>query len=123
MLLAAGANPYFRVDQGEVANARPESRAAQSSTSASMTTSGIARDPEVAAAAKAAIDRYGTSARPAAWSPARSRCIAIWSRPWPASSAPPAAIVFVSGHATNVTTIGHLLGPDDLILHDILAHD
>ncbi len=35
----------------------------------------------------------------------------------------PAAIVFVSGHATNVTTIGHLLGPDDLILHDILAHN
>ena len=35
----------------------------------------------------------------------------------------PAAIVFVSGHATNVTTIGHLLGPDDLILHDTLAHN
>ena len=35
----------------------------------------------------------------------------------------PAAIAFVSGHATNVTTIGHLLGPDDLILHDALAHN
>jgi len=29
-----------------------------------------------------------------------------------------AALVFVSGHATNVTVIGHLLGPRDLILHD-----
>ncbi len=33
------------------------------------------------------------------------------------------AVVFVSGHATNVTTIGHLLGPRDLILHDALSHN
>ena len=32
-------------------------------------------------------------------------------------------VVFVSGHATNVTTIGHLFGPKDLILHDELAHN
>ena len=33
------------------------------------------------------------------------------------------AITLVSGHATNVTVIGHLVGPEDLILHDALAHD
>ncbi len=33
------------------------------------------------------------------------------------------AIVMVGGHATNVSTIGHLLGPGDLILHDALIHD
>jgi 8-amino-7-oxononanoate synthase len=33
------------------------------------------------------------------------------------------AIVFTAGHATNVTTIGHLFGPKDLILHDELIHD
>ncbi|WP_127112104.1 aminotransferase class I/II-fold pyridoxal phosphate-dependent enzyme [Shimia sediminis] len=32
-------------------------------------------------------------------------------------------VVFVSGHATNVTAIGHLFGPKDLILHDELAHN
>jgi 8-amino-7-oxononanoate synthase len=32
-------------------------------------------------------------------------------------------VVFVSGHATNVTVIGHLLGPGDLILHDVLIHN
>jgi len=32
-------------------------------------------------------------------------------------------IVFVSGHATNVTTIGCLFGSNDLILHDVLAHN
>ncbi len=34
-----------------------------------------------------------------------------------------AAVVYVSGHATNVTTIGHLFGPRDLILHDQLIHN
>ncbi len=29
-----------------------------------------------------------------------------------------AAIVFVGGHSTNESTIGHLVGPGDLILHD-----
>ncbi len=33
------------------------------------------------------------------------------------------AVVFTAGHATNVTTIGHLFGPKDLILHDELIHD
>jgi 7-keto-8-aminopelargonate synthetase-like enzyme len=32
-------------------------------------------------------------------------------------------VAMVSGHATNVTVIGHLVGPDDLIVHDALAHD
>jgi 8-amino-7-oxononanoate synthase len=34
-----------------------------------------------------------------------------------------AAVVFTAGHATNVTTIGHLFGAKDLILHDELIHD
>jgi 8-amino-7-oxononanoate synthase len=34
-----------------------------------------------------------------------------------------AAVVMVGGHATNVSVIGHLLGPEDLVLHDSLAHD
>lgn len=33
------------------------------------------------------------------------------------------ALVFVSGHATNVSVIGYLFGPKDLILHDALAHN
>lgn len=33
------------------------------------------------------------------------------------------AIVYVSGHATNVSTLGFLFGPRDLILHDNLAHN
>ena len=29
----------------------------------------------------------------------------------------------VGGHATNVSMLGHLLGPRDVIVHDALAHD
>ncbi|MBG0857049.1 aminotransferase class I/II-fold pyridoxal phosphate-dependent enzyme [Streptomyces spinoverrucosus] len=34
-----------------------------------------------------------------------------------------AAITLANGHATNVTVIGHLVGPGDLVVHDALAHD
>jgi 7-keto-8-aminopelargonate synthetase-like enzyme len=33
------------------------------------------------------------------------------------------AICYVGGHATNESTIGHLFGPGDLIVHDSLAHN
>ena len=33
------------------------------------------------------------------------------------------AMVFVGGHSTNETTIGHLFGAGDLVLHDALAHN
>lgn len=33
------------------------------------------------------------------------------------------AVVFVSGHATNVSTLGYLFGPKDLIVHDELIHN
>lgn len=32
-------------------------------------------------------------------------------------------LVMVSGHATNVSVIGHLVKPGDLVVHDELAHD
>ncbi len=32
-------------------------------------------------------------------------------------------IVYVSGHATNVSTIGKLFGPQDVIFHDALSHN
>ncbi|MDR2670019.1 MAG: aminotransferase class I/II-fold pyridoxal phosphate-dependent enzyme [Desulfovibrio sp.] len=34
-----------------------------------------------------------------------------------------AALVFVSGHATNVSTLATLMTPSDIIYHDALAHD
>ncbi|TAM05483.1 MAG: aminotransferase class I/II-fold pyridoxal phosphate-dependent enzyme, partial [Paraburkholderia sp.] len=84
---------------------------------------GLAGDPAVSAAAKAAIDRYGTSV-------SASRMVA-GERPVQRELEQALAalyetddcVVFVSGHATNVTVIGALFGPGDLIVHDALAHN
>jgi 8-amino-7-oxononanoate synthase len=79
--------------------------------------------PRVNAAAIAAIETYGTSA-------SASRLIAGERPPHAALEKTLAefygveeAITFVSGHATNVSTIGTLFGPQDLILHDRLVHN
>lgn len=84
---------------------------------------GLSGDPVVSQAAKEAIDRYGTSV-------SASR-VASGDRPLHRELEAALAdlvgaedcLVFVSGHATNVTTIGHLFGPKDLILHDALIHN
>ncbi len=33
------------------------------------------------------------------------------------------ALLFTAGHATNVTVVGHMMGANDLVLHDELIHD
>jgi 8-amino-7-oxononanoate synthase len=121
-LLAAGDNPYFRVDQGGAGNAPCiEGRLLVNFSVYDYV--GLAHDPEVAAAAKAAIDRYGTSAGASRLVSGEKQVHLDLEQALAAFLGTPAVIAFVSGHATNVTTIGHLLGPDDLILHDILAHN
>ena len=84
---------------------------------------GTSGDATVNAAAKAAIDQYGTSV-------SGSRIIS-GERPihrqlevaLAAAHGVEDAVTFVSGHATAVTTIGYLFGPNDLILHDALIHN
>lgn len=80
-------------------------------------------DPRVIAATKEAIDRYGTSASAsrlvAGERPIHKELEAALAK----MHAVDDAIVFVSGHATNVTTIGCLFGQKDLVIHDELIHD
>ncbi len=79
--------------------------------------------PDVSRAAKDAIDRYGTSSsasRPVAGErPIQRELEQELAKLYDVDD----SIVFVSGHATNVTTIGYLFGPKDLILHDSLIHN
>ena len=79
--------------------------------------------PEVNQAAEQALHRYGTSA-------SASRMVSGERAPQQALESSLAAlyevddcVAFVSGHATNVTTIGYLFGKRDLILHDALVHN
>jgi 8-amino-7-oxononanoate synthase len=84
---------------------------------------GLNGHPEVAAAAKEAIDRYGVSC-------SASRLVA-GERPIHRALEHAIAdhygvedcVAMVSGHATNVGVIGHLLGAKDLFVTDSVAHN
>ena len=122
LLAVTGDNPYFRVDRGGAGSAASvEGR--QLINFCVYDYIAMAHDPEVVAAAKAAIDRYGTGAGASRLISGEKQVHRDLEQALAAFLNVPAALVFVSGHATNVTTIGHLLGPDDLILHDTLAHN
>jgi 8-amino-7-oxononanoate synthase len=115
-------NPYFAVHEG---TARDTTRVGTRElvNYSSYNYIGLSGDPRVLAATKEAVDRYGTSV-------SASR-VASGERPFhgeleselAAAQGAEDALVFTAGHATNVTTIGHLMGPGDLILHDELIHD
>jgi acyl transferase domain-containing protein/7-keto-8-aminopelargonate synthetase-like enzyme len=84
---------------------------------------GNSGDPVVSAAAKAAIDKYGTSVSASRVASGEKPLTGELERELARFFGTESSLVFVSGHATNVTVIGHIVGPGDLILHDALAHD
>ena len=84
---------------------------------------GLSGDPRVSAAARDAIDRFGTS-------PSASRVAAgekVIHHELETAIAgflgTEAALVFVGGHATNVSVIGFLCTRDDVVLYDAWSHN
>lgn len=84
---------------------------------------GLAGHPEVADAAKAAIDRYGTTVSASRIVSGEIPLHGELERELADFLGAPACLVYVSGYNTNVTTIGHLYGHRDLILHDEESHN
>lgn len=115
-------SPYFRVHEGRAA-ARSEIAGRQVLNFSSYDYLGLNGHPEVVAAAKAAIDRYGVSS-------SASRHVA-GERPAHLSLERALAdhygvddcVVMVSGYATNLGVIGHLVGAKDLLVLDSLVHN
>jgi 8-amino-7-oxononanoate synthase len=116
------ANPFFRVHEG-VASATTQIEGRSFINFSNYNYLGLAGHPKVNRAARDAIERYGTSA-------SASRLVA-GERPVVRDLEAALAqfyevedcVAFVSGHATNVTTIGYLFGPKDLVIHDALIHN
>lgn len=116
------ANPFFITHEG-TAGATTRINGREYINFSSYNYLGLSGHPAINKAAKDAIDRYGTSA-------SASRLVA-GERPIQRELEEALAelyqvedsIVFVSGHATNVSTIGYLFGPKDLIIHDSLIHN
>jgi 8-amino-7-oxononanoate synthase len=115
-------NPYFRLHD---ARAGSQTRIAGKSilNFSSYDYLGLNEHPDVVQAAKAAIDRYGISA-------SASRHVA-GERPVHRALEHALAdhygvedcLVLVSGYATNLGVIGHLVGSKDLLVHDALSHN
>ncbi|HSD89525.1 MAG TPA: aminotransferase class I/II-fold pyridoxal phosphate-dependent enzyme, partial [Kofleriaceae bacterium] len=115
-------NPYFNVHEC-VTNDTAVIKGRELINFSTYNYLGLSGEPAVSRAAVAAISSYGTSV-------SASR-IASGEKPLHRELETAIAeflgcddaIVMVGGHATNVSVIGHLLGPGDLVLHDSLAHD
>jgi 8-amino-7-oxononanoate synthase len=115
-------NPYFKVherviDDTTVINGR------EMISWASYNYLGMSGDPAVIAAAKQAIDRYGTSVSASRLVSGEKTIHHELESAISSLLGVDDAITFVCGHSTNETTIGHMFGPGDLILHDSLAHN
>jgi 8-amino-7-oxononanoate synthase len=115
-------NPYFRMHDG-LAGATTVIGGETFTNFSSYNYLGLAGHPEVNAAAKAAIDRYGTSASASRLVSGERPIHRELEQALAAAHGVDDCVVFVSGHATNVSTIGHLFGPKDLIVHDTLIHN
>ena len=116
------ADPFFRVHDG-VAGADTVIDGKRYVNFASYNYLGLNGHPEIAEAAKAAIDRWGTSvsaSRPVSGErPVHRDLERALARIHGAED----SVALVGGHSTNVTLIGHLLGRDDVIVHDALIHN
>lgn len=115
-------NPFYRMhDVG--AGAQTEIDGRRVANFASYDYLGANQHPSVHARVRDAIGRYGISA-------SASRLVA-GERPahreleesLAACYGVEAAVVFVSGYLTNVTVLGTLLGPEDLVIHDEFIHN
>ncbi|PNG25642.1 aminotransferase class I/II-fold pyridoxal phosphate-dependent enzyme [Methylocella silvestris] len=84
---------------------------------------GLNQHPEVRAAAHAAIDVFGTSASASRVVAGERPAHRALERDLAAHYGQEDCVVFVSGHGANVSTIGAIMRPKDLIVHDALAHN
>ena len=115
-------DPFFRIHEG-IAGAETVIEGRSFVNFASYNYIGLNGHPDIASAARAAIDRYGTSvsaSRPVSGERPVHRDL---ERALARVHGTEDCVVLVGGHSTNVTVIGHLLGRDDVIVHDALIHN
>jgi 7-keto-8-aminopelargonate synthetase-like enzyme len=115
-------NPYFRPHEG-ISGARAVIDGKTYDNFVSYNYVGLNGDPRVSQAAKDAIDLYGTSVSASRIVSGERPIHRDFEHALAEIYQTEDAVALVSGHATNVTVIGHLVGRDDLILHDSLSHN
>jgi 8-amino-7-oxononanoate synthase len=115
-------SPYFRVHEGRAA-ARTKIAGRRILNFSSYDYLGLNGHPEVVEAAKAAIDRYGVSSSASRHVAGERPAHLSLERALAAHYGVDDCVVMVSGYATNLGVIGHLVGAKDLLILDSLVHN
>ncbi len=116
------ANPFFRVHETR-AGATTQIGGRTYLNFSSYDYLGLNGHPEVQLATCAAVADFGTSCSASRLVAGERPVHRTLERALADHYGQEDAAVFVSGHGTNVTAIGALLGPKDLVIHDSLAHN
>jgi 8-amino-7-oxononanoate synthase len=115
-------NPYFRMHDARItARTRVDGRELLNFSSYDYL--GLNGHPEVVTAAKDAIDLYGISASASRHVAGERPVHRSLERALATHYGWDDALVFVSGYATNVSVIGQLVGPKDLVISDAAVHN
>jgi 8-amino-7-oxononanoate synthase len=121
-VLAGIENPFYRLHDGRAADVTSiEGKHLVNFSSYDYL--GLNGHPKVVEAAKKAIDQLGTSCSASRLTAGERQIHRDLERGLSALHGTEDALSFVSGHATNVSVIGGLMGPEDLIVTDALIHN
>ncbi|MEM9217871.1 MAG: aminotransferase class I/II-fold pyridoxal phosphate-dependent enzyme [Cyanobacteria bacterium P01_F01_bin.150] len=115
-------NPFFTVHDG-IAKDTTQIQGRSLINYSSYNYLGLSGDPRVTEAAQEAIARYGTSVSASRVVSGERSVHQELEQGIAEFLGTEACIAYIGGHATNVTTIGHLFGANDLILYDALSHN
>lgn len=114
--------PFFNVHQG-ITNDRALIGGKEYVNFSSYNYIGMSGDPVVIQAVQEATARFGTSVSASRLVSGQKTIHVELERAIADFIGTDDSIVYVGGHSTNETTIGHLFGPGDMILHDTLSHN
>jgi 8-amino-7-oxononanoate synthase len=115
-------SPFFRAHDG-IAGAHTVIEGRDCLNFSSYDYLGLNGDARIHRAAAEAIARHGVSASASRMVSGERPVHGALEAALAAHYQQDAALAFVSGHATNVSVLGHLMGPRDLILHDAAIHN
>ena len=115
-------NPYFTVHEG-ITNDRTQIDGREYINFCSYNYLGMSGDPAVVEAASQAVTKYGTSVSASRVVSGQKPVHVELEQTIADFIGTESSIVFVGGHSTNESVIGHLFDGKDLILHDSLSHN
>ncbi len=115
-------NPFFTVHEG-ITNDRTMIGGQEYINFCSYNYLGMSGDPVVVEAARRAVAKFGTSVSASRVVSGQKPIHIELEQAIADFVGVENSLVFVGGHSTNETVIGHLFGTGDLILHDGLSHN